>query len=202
MLPKNKLSSVPQPAEWLYQHPTAYSPFVDYEMGGVALGDTLDGLDEALWQLDYNKRTGELKLGKVGDELELLLTEKGIKKVALAFDLNMRPAYVLEYDNVVKLTYYDTVQAETVTQEFSGIRSPYLTLDDRREQNSAGADILFCYIKANQLCVRYQRERYTVEHVLADLPHDDYVLERVGMAVNWRIQFDLSRYEIVEDDEP
>lgn len=202
MLPKHQLSTIPQIADWLYPYPTDYSPLIDYEMGGVELNDSSQGLDNTLWKLELNKQTGELKLGKYGEDGEVLLTDKAIKKVSLAFDLNARPAYVLEYDNHVKFTYYDTVTSQNVTVSFDGVRSPYLTLDDRRVENSAGADILLCYIKGQQLCVRYQRDRYTVEHILHDLPHDNYVLERVGMAVNLRVLFALSRLEQVDDDEP
>lgn len=202
MLPKHKLSSIPQPDNWLYPHPTDYSPLIDYEMGGVELNNPSQGLDSTLWKLELNKQTGELKLGKHGEDGEVLLTDKAIKKVSLAFDLNARPAYVLEYDNHVKFTYYDTVTSQNVTVNFDGVRSPYITLDDRRVENSAGSDILFCYIKGQQLCVRYQRDRYTVEHILHDLPHDNYMLERVGMAVNLRVLFALSRLEQVDDDEP
>lgn len=202
MLPKHKLSSISQPDDWLYAYPTDYSPLIDYEMGGVELNDPSQGLDSTLWKLELNKQTGELKLGKHGEDGEVLLTDKAIKKVSLAFDLNARPAYVLEYDNHVKFTYYDTVTSQNVTVNFDGVRSPYITLDDRRVENSAGSDILFCYIKGQQLCVRYQRDRYTVEHILHDLPHDNYMLERVGMAVNLRILFELFRLEKVEDDEP
>lgn len=202
MLPKHKLSSVPQPDDWLYTYPDEYSPLVDYCMGGVELNDPSQGLDNTLWKLELNKQTGELKLGKHGEDVEVLLTDKDIKKVSLAFDLNMRPAYICEYDNHVKFTYYDTAQSAVNTQTFNDMRSPYILLDDRRAENSAGADIVLCYIKGQQLCVRYQRDRYTVERVLHDLSHDNYEIKRVGMARNWRLQFLLTRLEMVEDDEP
>lgn len=202
MLPENRLSQIPQLADWLYDYPPDYGALIDYCMGGVELNDPSQGLDNTLWKLELNKQTGELKLGKHGENGEVLLTDKAIKKVSLAFDLNARPAYVLEYDNHVKFTYYDTVTSQNVTVNFDGVRSPYLTLDDRRVENSAGSDILFCYIKGQQLCVRYQRDRYTVEHSLHELSHDDYTLKRVGMAVNLRVLFALARLEQVDDDEP
>lgn len=191
MLPKNTLNNIDTLDEWLYDYPTPYNPLIDYEMGGIALNDTTQGMDNTLWRLALDKSTGDLMLGKQNEFGQALLNDPSIKKVSLAFDLNMRPNYVLEYDDLVKFVYYDTTQSNNATLILHDVKSPYLTLDDRRDENSPNADILLCYIKGNQLCVRYQRDRYLIEHILYELPNNDCVLERVGMTKNWRMQFNL-----------
>lgn len=201
MIPNNTLSSVPQPDDWLYPHPTEYSPYTDYCMGGVDIGDTLDGLDVQMWQLSYNRRSGDLTLAKVGDVGEVIKNVMGVKKVSLAFDLNMRPAHVLEFDDRCELTFYDTQTNQEITQTFSDMTSPYLTLDDRREQNSHNADIILSYINGSKLCIRNQRDRYGVEHELATLDDHVYTIERVGMARNLRVQFGLAYWQEVPSDE-
>lgn len=201
MIPNNQLSPIPQPSEWLYPHPSEYSPYVDYCMGGVALGDTSDGLDVAMWQLSYNKRTHELTLGKVGETGEVIKTAENVKKISLAFDLNMNKVIALEFDNHCELTHYDTVSRQEITQTFENMISPYLTLDDRRERNSHNSDVILSYINSNKLCVRNQRDRYGVEHELTTLSDDVHTIERVGMAKNLRVQFGLSYWQEVPSDE-
>ncbi len=201
MFPENRLSTIPHPEEWMTAHPTTYSPYIDYEMGGIALGNSSLGLDVVLWKLAYDRINGELRLGKADEQGEVLLTEMGLKKVSLAFDVNMKPVYVIERKTGVNLNYYDTEQQQQVDKFFDGIRSPYVCLDERREENLTNADVCFCYIKGTKLYVRYQRERYLTEHLLAELTHETSYIERVGMMRNWRIGISVPYLQMVEDNE-
>lgn len=201
MIPNNQLSPVPQPSEWLYPHPSEYNPHVDYCMGGADIGDTSQGLDVQMWQLSYSPITGDLTLGKVGENGEVIKNIKGVKKISLAFDVNMRPCYVLEFSDKCELTYYDTVSNSEITQAFTNMTSPYLTLDDRRHQNSHNADVILSYINGDKLCIRNQRDRYAIEHKLTTLDDNQYTIERVGMAKNLRVQFHLSYWQEIQGED-
>lgn len=201
MLPDNRLSTIPHPEAWMTSHPTSYSPYIDYELGGIAVGNSSLGLDVVLWKLAYDRISGELRLGKVNEQGEVLLTEMGLKKVSLAFDVNMKPVYAIERKTGVNLNYYDTEQQQQVDKFFDGIRSPYVCLDERRLESIENADVCFFYIKSTQLYVRYQRERYLIEHLLAELTHKTSYIERVGMMRNWRIGISVPYLQMVEDNE-
>lgn len=80
------------------------------------------------------------------------------------------------------------------TTEYSGVYSPRLCLDDKREYQNASRDVLFFYIKTGtpeKLCYRQQRERYTVERELVDVPANTLRLGRVGMAKTNRVQIEF-----------
>lgn len=201
MIPNNQLSTTPQPSEWLYPHPADYRPHIDYCMGGIEIGDTSQGLDVQMWQLSYSPTTGDLKIGKAGENGEVIKNIVDVKKISLAFDLNMRPYYVLEFDDKCELTYYDTVSNSEITQEFKNMTSPYLTLDDRRQQNSHNADVILSYINGDKLCIRNQRDRYAVEHELTTLDNNQYTIERVGMAKNMRVQFHLTYFKEIPSND-
>lgn len=158
-------------------------------------------MDVQLYQLSYNLTNGDLTLGKFGETGEVIKNIIGVQKISLAFDLNMRPCYILEFPDKCELTYYDTVTNSEITKEFSDMISPYLTLDDRRNQNSHNSDIILSYLNGNKLCVRNQRDRYDVEHELATLDDNQYTIERVGMAKNFRVQFHLSYWQEVSSDD-
>lgn len=201
MFPDNRLSTNPHPSDWAVKYPTEYSDYIDYELGGIELNNSTLGLDVALWKLEYNRVNGELRLGKVGQSDELLLTENDVKKVTLAFDVNMKPYYAIEKSNGVKLFYYDTVSQQHGELFLDSIRSPSLCLDERRTENLANADVCLCYIKGTKLYVRYQRDRFLVEHFLAELTHDTSYIERVGMMRNWRIGISVPYLRLVQGDD-
>lgn len=192
MLPDNRLSDIAVMSEMLYQFPTAYHPLIDYEMGGIALGDTSYGLETDLWRLAYDDKTGNLFINKIGGDKQLLLNQLGISKVSLAFDVNMRPAYALEIGDNVELTYYDTALEQQVSMKIDNVHSPYVMLDERRYENIANADVLLFYIRERHLCMRLQRHRFLQEIILRTLDYDNAVIERVGIMTNLRVGFYIS----------
>lgn len=190
-LPENRLSSQLHESYWLYPHPTPFNPLVDYEMGGIAIGNSSKGLDAALWKLFYNDN--QIKLGKVGYAAESLFIVPDLKKLALAFDQNMHPCYAWEngVENYVNLIFYDTTINANTTLTFNNISSPCLTLDDHRLSFSGTSDIIFAYIKNNRLCYRQQRERFGVERILSESNVDGKQLTRVAMNRTNCLQFEM-----------
>lgn len=189
MLPDNTLASVHKYSEWKHPYPLTDEITTAYEWGGIDITDISQGLTAALWVLQYI--SGELHLGKVNTPLMPVLTVgAGVVKVALAFDTNMRPAYAWQIgENSCVLRFYDTALADFTEVTFTGIYSPCLTLDDSRTQSSSISDIIFAYLKGNQLCYRQQRDRFLIEYVLAEVTQQH--LMRVGMNKSHRLQFML-----------
>jgi hypothetical protein len=86
------------------------------------------------------------------------------------------------------LYWYDTVPEEFVTTPYPGITTPFLTLDDKRPSQLGTSDMLFFYLKAGKLYFRQQRDRFTIEYELTDVPsYIDRILA-VGMGRNLRMQ--------------
>lgn len=78
------------------------------------------------------------------------------------------------------------------TSPGAGIRSPVLSLDDKRKSQSGTSDVIFGYIRNSDhmLCYRQQRERFTVEHELTQLDARSR-LRNLGMTTKLRMQFEV-----------
>lgn len=190
MMPNNAVSATPQVAPFLYPDSKRVSPLEDWEAGGVGIQDTSYGLSSHVWRCFVAPGGIWLERTDLPAVLWLPVSEI-VKEVAFSFDQNMRP--VVAYSDAVggtKLQWFDTLSGQyTITDYGTAIRTPRLGLDDKRNTQSQTSDALFAYIKGTQLCYRMQRERYTVERVLAEGLTAEHKLRNIGMTTNLRFRF-------------
>ncbi|WP_335983369.1 hypothetical protein [Acinetobacter haemolyticus] len=181
MLPDGELSTSSVYAAFLV--PNRIDELIDYEWGGIDLYDASQGLQTKLWICFYE--SGVIK-AKADQDAYDLITVADVTALSFAFDLNMRPVVTYVVNDEVFLWWYDTSVGEQVTTSFGNtIITPQLALDERREFQSASADVIFAYIKAEQLCIRLQRDRYQIEYELGA----GQVLIQIGMMTNNRFGF-------------
>ena len=180
-------------------------PWVDYERGGIEVGDPSQGYNVQTWRLRGmlascirfdGQRAGNWR-GLVLDAPNnpdiaprRLYPVADVREVALAFDQNMRPAAAFVDGAIGKLYWYDSEQAKTVVDVIPGMRSPRLCLDDKRVTQTAASDILLFYLESGKVCMRRQRDRFTIVHVLKE-GTGARALGRVGMGSNWRLHIEL-----------
>ena len=198
MLPENTLST--QAVVTGYPDPVkAPGDFlVDWERAGVYLNDPSQGLLAKLWTVRGvpNDETGEVEVwlsapgGVTPDEsTRMLFSAVGITEVALSFDQNMNPFVAYVQSGSARMYWYDSVLGEqTHTDLPAGARTPRCTIDDKRSFNVANADNVLAYVKGGNLVVAYQRERYSVEHVLASVGPAAELLSVAMNSAN-RLQF-------------
>lgn len=193
MLPGNVASSISVPGDVLSPDDIGSSLLVDYERGGTVIGDASLGLDLQDWQCKLNDATGEIYINPVGSADALYVTLVGASEVAFAFDQQMRPVLAFMVGTLAKLRWYDSTVSSFVITDFPGVRSPRLTLDDKRPMQAGNSDVIFAYIKANgNLCYRQQRDRYETERVLHTGVDPSMRLVAVGMAKNLRLHFEIA----------
>lgn len=193
MLPGNVASSIAIVGDMLSPDDIGSSFLVDYERGGTAIGNAANGFDVQDWQCKLNDVTGEVYINPVGAADSLYITLSGASELAFTFDQTMRPVLAYMVGTTGKLRWYDTVAGAFVVTDFAGIRSPRLTLDDKRPSQLANSDVIFAYIKPNgDLCYRQQRDRYEIERVLHTGVSPANRLVAVGMAKNLRLQFEIA----------
>nr|DAF83502.1 MAG TPA: Tail fiber protein [Caudoviricetes sp.]DAH86457.1 MAG TPA: Tail fiber protein [Caudoviricetes sp.] len=181
MLPDGELSTSSVYAAFLV--PNRIDELIDYEWGGIDLYDASQGLQAKLWTCFYESGVIKAKADQVVYDL---ITVADVTALSFAFDLNMRPVVTYVVNNEVFLWWYDTAAADHVTTSFGSlIITPQLSLDDHRTIYSANADVIFAYIKAEQLCIRLQRDRYQIEYELGA----GQVLIQIGMMTNNRFGF-------------
>lgn len=167
-----------------------YALTESWELGGVGLSDTSQGLVSHTWRAWTDNKAIYIQRSDLPkDTAKTLLAALNITELDLTFDQNMRPVLTYVSGGIAKLYWYDTVsQSQTIT-DFPNVQNPRVSLDDKRSFNTANSDVIFAYINNDQLCCRYQRERYGIEHVLQQLPPKTQLV-KIGMGTANRFLFD------------
>lgn len=190
-MPLNMLS--PEPVISEYRSPdnrVRSSRLVDYELGGVAIGDPTEGLQVQVWE-------GQVAVNEIqvrpesGGSWTTVTTGIDITDISIAFDQNMRPTVAYVDSGVAKLYWYDAVEADYVTSEFPDALSPVAMLDDKRDMQIGLNDILLFYVLDGELIHRLQRDRFLVEYNLGPIPQGTTQIRRAGMTVGLRIMLEF-----------
>lgn len=191
-LPGNELSTVAIKGDFLLPDRLGRKSKVeDFERGGVALNNPTDGLDVRDWRIRILGTIARLGPYPEGPEIDLFF-DAGMTEISLAFDQNMRPAVAYIANGVTKLFWYDTALAAQTTTSFGGgLRTPFLTLDDKRASQSSANDILFFYLVGTTLRYRMQRERYQTERTIYTGLLPNAQIKRVGMGTNLRLHIEI-----------
>ena len=206
MIPDNDLSDTALISGFSFpvKGPSPEDTLQDWELAGVALNDSSQGLLVKLWHgvLQINKETG---VGSVYVEapsvpLTFLFSGVGITEIALSFDQNMNPFVAYMQGGDAKIYWYDpTVPGMTHTTLPAGCYDLRCTLDDKRRFNVGDSDIVLSYIRAGVLYMRYQRDRYLVEYTLKTGIGSNARLVSMAMNNGSRMQWRLRNYERTDD---
>lgn len=193
---EDRLSTVPVTADWLPPDELDRIWTEDYEAGPVAIGDPSLGQAYQVWHLTYNSGPGTFTVTPqtTGSPVDVLTGFTNVEQCTLAFDQNGNVTLGFTQAGVAKLYWYDTQQAQYVTDTLTDFIYPSVCMDDKRTTQNTANDILLFYTKQQidstyDLFVRYQRDRYTIEHLLAeDIPPYVY---KFGMHAGLRVQIGL-----------
>lgn len=166
------------------------SRIIDYERGGIALNDGTQGLNIQNWRA---RLVGtEIRVAPEPYNVEtVVLTLAGITELSLSFDQNMQPVIAYVQDGQTKLYWYSTaLEAFTTTTLDVDVRSPFLSMDDKRRPASTinSNDVLLFYLRGGYLCYRQQRDSYSIERQLALVADSTATIKEVGMNSNLRMQ--------------
>lgn len=193
MLPDDALSVTDAPGAVLAPDNQTRVLLVDRELGGVAISDTTQGLQYRTWRAWYV--SPDVRVAPEDDlgNYTSVNVGAGVTELSLSFDINMRITLAYVQSGVCKLYWYDSSLPGYTTTTFTGASTPFLALDDKRELANSYNDVILFYVKAGNLCCRYQRDRYldAYEHTLQAVPPGRIV--NVGMTDAFRIQL---RYKV------
>lgn len=170
--------------------PTRNNGYVDYELGTQEISTpSTNGFTE-LWSCFYNETTGEIQIYRTDTpEVKTTITSvMNARYIGFAFDQNMRPSVCYSLGDDVYLYWFDSSLGTFTFTFIPNAVTPCVNLDDPRTFSNAANDIVLAYISNDQLCVRYQRERFLVEHILDTLPPNRR-LRQIGMNLQYRYQF-------------
>lgn len=190
-MPANTLSPLPAASAFLEPDDRVRtSLLVDYEMGGADIGDPSQGLQVKAWEARVSAGTIQVRPDGSGAWTNVV-SDTGITEIALAFDQNMRPTVAYVAGGAAKLYWYDAVTAAYVTTTYAGASSPVVTMDDKRDMQVGLNDVLLFYLHSGRVKHRRQRDRYTIEYDLADVPLGKTRITRWGFTAGKRIQLEF-----------
>lgn len=190
-LPLNEFADTPVPAAFLAPDDrTRSSLLVDYEMGGIALGDPSQGLRVQVWEARVSGNDIQVK-PELSAFWTTVITVADVTEIAFAFDQNMRPVVSYVAAGVAKMYWFDTVAASFVTTTLVGASSPVVTMDDKRPNQVSASDVLLFYIAGGEVKYRQQRDRFTIERTLDTVPVGMTRITRWGMSVVLRMQLEF-----------
>lgn len=170
-------------------------------MGALGLQDPTYGLQYQLWvgraSRDYKSDTKVvLSPQKEGEDITIILPDFPIEQFSFSFDQNMFPAIAYTACDVSRFYWWDNTMNEYKLETLpEGTVTPSVMLDDKRQFNIGGSDVILAYIKDNtdgtsDLCFKRQRDRYGTEYTLqADVGPKKIV--SIGMNDVYRFQFEL-----------
>lgn len=164
----------------------------DYETAGVALNDGSQGVNLKLWKLQVINEKKEVQVSALGVPWTTLFVRSNpIAEASLAFDNNMNPfvAFVEEGGSAF-IYWFDSLDStQKITSLPAGVINPRCCIDDHRSMMSLTSDIVLAYLRSGSLYVRYQRERYQIEHLMQAGLGADARLVDVGMNRGLRFQW-------------
>lgn len=197
MIPDGGLSTIAYFAPFAFPVRSPGEYLKDYELAGVALRDGTRGMQVKTWTV-YVMQTSQVWMSAPG-VAPILAFDRGvnIQEVAIAFDNNMNP-FIAFREGVIGtagssfIWWYDSTDS---TQKFTalpaGIVNPRACVDEHRPSQTSVTDVVLAYIRGGSLYALYQRERYTVEHLLQSGLGSSAELISVSMNRAWRLQWRL-----------
>ena len=164
---------------------------VDYETGGIAVSDPLEGHLVQVWKTQIINNNTDIELSAELVTPTIIYSGADISEVSLTFDQNMRTTFSFVEGGVSKLRWYDSSVQGFVTTEFdAGVITPRVSLDDKRATQMGTNDIILAYIREGNLYFRMQRDRFGVEYLLKE-PANSSGIIKIGMNTVNRFQFQL-----------
>lgn len=211
MLPDGTLASVATVSGFHYpvKTPLPDDKLQDWELAGRYLNYPDEGLLVKVWHLRavYDRVANTVRVilfapGGVSptEASRELFNYPNITEVALSFDQNMNPFVAYMKGAEAWIYWYDgTVPGMVHTMLPAGCTDLRCTLDERRDFAILESDIVLSYLRAENLCVRYQRDRYTVEYILRTNVGENCRLVSMARNSGNRLQWRLRFYERTDD---
>lgn len=168
-------------------------PTIDYEMGGVGLQDPSQGLEFQIWKCWFDRDSNAVMIESPNTPPIKIFDQENITWISFCFDQNMRwcAVYTL-IDGSSYLRWYDSsIPGYSTTNLPAGIKTPFLSLDDKRESQNGFSDIILAYILDQSVCLRVQRQRFANVHVWAEGIPEEWIIRNFGMSNKLRLQMEI-----------
>lgn len=165
---------------------------VDYEKGGVALGDSSEGLNKYNWELNVVSNTKAMLHREGITPIQVFTYPSKPLDVAFCFDQSMN--VVLAWQDSEFNLYLRRYNSATNSFQVLNLgigKCPRLTLDEKRSEFISNSDVILAYITNKSLVYRVQREGFNTIHVVEEEMLASQRLARIGVK-GFRLQMVLT----------
>jgi hypothetical protein len=175
-------------APTLFQPPLnlPYDALRQVVWGGTALNDGQNGRKVQYWEGRY--QGGNIEISLPGQSVVFSHPAPGARSISIAFDQNMAPVLNWQTETEAFIYFFVPSAYQTLSVPASSSR---IAVDDLRDFNAVGSDIIFTYTFEDILYYRQQRENYAVQRTIG--PAEGREIRKVGLSVINRLQLELDR---------
>lgn len=192
MIPNNVLIATDEYVRLTEPESLKKSGLIDYERGGVALGNSSEGLNSYNWTLTVKDKYKAMLSREGQGEVQVYEYPSRPIDIAFCFDQSMNVVLAWQDTNFnLFLRRYSTSLNAFSVVPFGLGKCPRLTLDEKRPEFIGNSDVIFAYISNKSLIYRVQREGYNIEHVVEDDMLGSQRLARIGLKA-FRLQLILT----------
>ncbi|MDP9112276.1 MAG: hypothetical protein M3O20_01185 [Acidobacteriota bacterium] len=191
MLPNHVLSTTVESAQFLPPKTnTVKAALTDFTLGPIAAGDGSHGIDYQHWRVGTDGANNVIFTPlTTGSPLTAYVGTDVITWVSGTFDQGGRPQVAFIIQSAAYFYWFDTLSnAYQLTLLPDGAVNPYICLDDVRALQSSTSDVVVCYVNADYLFFRAQRDRYQIEYNLGYIGAGT-LLTQAGPNIGNRFQF-------------
>ena len=162
----------------------------NYFKGGSIINDST-GMFNNTWIYTYEENNVKVRnLTTMLPEITITTIEN-IEQVSVTFNQNMQAQYCYIVEDQLYLYWFDNlINNYTATLLTDEVTSCYIVLDETRDNLLGTSNNLLYYIKNNNLYLRKQNERFTIEHLAyTNLPSKSKIYNIQKTIDTQRLQF-------------
>ena len=183
------LSSGSERLPWAFKMNVPSVPLVDYEPGGLVLGEA-GGLRDVLWRGECRGKSIYLSHDGAAEESEFVVLPVAPSSISLSFDGTNRPHIAYVTSGTGKWLHWDSTANAYATMDLGDTLSARTASDIYDRQAQDLRDTWVAYVRGGVLYTRIQRDRYTIEYdVSGGQPAGNKLLQlgrNTGFRMQWR----------------
>ena len=162
----------------------------NYFKGGSIINDSTDMFNNT-WLYTYEANNIQIRNLTTMEPTIILDTIENIYQVSVTFNQIMQVQYCYIIEDQLYLYWFDSlINNYTATLLTDEVTSCYIVLDETRDNLIRTSNNLLYYIKNNNLYLRKQNERFTIEHLAyANLPSKSKIYNIQKTIDTQRLQF-------------
>jgi hypothetical protein len=193
MIPNNAITPTPRVSTFKPPENQAYSATSHVCSGPINISDLSQGREYQYWTTFIDG--GKVKMRKTNTSTVAFTypttgTIANLITCSGAFDQNGSAIVAFQTAQASNIWFYNSGPAAYQLLSVTGTTSCRIAVDDLRDFNKAGSDIIFAYTDpTGKVYYRQQRENYNTPRFVGTASSSTAIIKKLGMNLQNRLQF-------------